>query len=29
MRIILVVVLLVMPGAAVAMGLMVWRRRKH
>jgi gliding motility-associatede transport system auxiliary component len=29
MRIILVVVLLVMPGAAIAMGIMVWRRRKH
>jgi len=29
MRIILVVVLLVMPGAAIAMGLLVWRRRKH
>ncbi len=29
MRIILVVVLLVMPGAAIAMGVMVWRRRRH
>ncbi len=29
MRIILVVVLLVMPGAAIAMGILVWRRRKH
>ena len=29
MRMILVVVLLVMPGAAIAMGVMVWRRRKH
>ncbi len=29
MRIILVVVLVVMPGAAIAMGLLVWRRRKH
>jgi hypothetical protein len=29
MRIILVVVLLVMPGAAIAMGIMVWRRRRH
>ncbi len=29
MRIILVVVLLVMPGAAVAAGILVWRRRKH
>jgi len=29
MRIIMVVVLLVMPGAAIAMGLMVWRRRRH
>ena len=29
MRIILVVVLLVMPGAAVAMGILVWRRRRR
>ena len=29
MRIILVVVLLVMPGAAIAMGIMVWRRRRR
>ena len=29
MRIIQVIVLLVMPGAAIAMGLLVWRRRKH
>jgi len=29
MRIILVVVLLVMPGAAIAMGIVVWRRRRH
>lgn len=29
MRIILVVVLLVMPGAAIAMGILVWRRRRH
>ncbi len=29
MRIIQVVVLLVMPGAAIAMGILVWRRRKH
>jgi hypothetical protein len=29
MRLILVVVLLVMPGAAIAMGIMVWRRRRH
>ncbi len=29
MRIILAVVLLVMPGAVIAMGILVWRRRKH
>ena len=29
MRIIQVIVLLVMPGAAIAMGILVWRRRKH
>jgi len=29
MKIILVVVLLVMPGAAIAMGILVWRRRRH
>ncbi len=29
MRIILAVVLLIMPGAAIAMGIFVWRRRKH
>lgn len=29
LRIILVMVLLIMPGAAIAMGLLVWRRRKH
>ena len=29
MRIIQVIVLLVMPGAAIAMGILVWRRRRH
>ena len=29
MRIIQIVVLLVMPGAAIAMGVLVWRRRRH
>jgi hypothetical protein len=29
MRIILAVVLLVMPGAAIAAGILVWRRRRH
>jgi hypothetical protein len=29
MRIILIVVLLVMPGAAVVAGILVWRRRRH
>jgi len=29
MRIIQVVVLLIMPGAAIAMGVLVWRRRRH
>ncbi len=29
MRIILAVVLLIMPGAAIAMGIFVWRRRKY
>lgn len=29
MRIIQVVVLLIMPGCAIAMGILVWRRRRH
>ena len=29
MRIIMVVVLFVMPGAAIAIGILVWRRRRH